>query len=101
MRSAEPEVSLFFIHNKSEILAELRRSMREGSILGILSDTLGHGMFMCRIREVQEDEDEGDVMIVLHAEGLHRGSADGQVVYLNEIGRIYSFPVLERKENPV
>ena len=75
------------------MLKELLRSKADGSALGIWSQTLGEGMFLCTVKDVMRDEDENDIMIVLNKDTLTTPTIDSYVLYLSEVERIYTVAV--------
>lgn len=79
------------ITSKNEILETLLQSKNEGNILGILSSSLGTGMFLYQVKDVLSDEDENDFIIVLKRAEFTAITTDPIVLYLNEIQSLCSF----------
>jgi hypothetical protein len=75
--------------SSDEILSELQKSKDESVVLGIFSQHLGAGTFLCRVKEIRRDEDEQDVVVVLHL--LSGNWNDVHVLYLREIDRVFTF----------
>jgi hypothetical protein len=80
-----------FLISKEEMLTELFRSKENGYVLGIFSATLGQGLFFCHVKEVWMDEDEEDVVILLHENAFTGVGPDVRALYLKEIEKIYLF----------
>jgi hypothetical protein len=83
----------YFLISKEEMLTELFRSKDSGCVLGIFSAILGQGIFLCHVKEVLMDEDEEDVVILLHENAFTGIRPDVHAMYLHEIERIYSFSI--------
>lgn len=81
------------ITSRSAILKELLRSKADGSALGIWSQTLGEGMFLCTVKDVVRDEDENDIMVMFHDNAFTTPRINSYVLYLSEIERIYTVAV--------
>lgn len=79
------------ITSKEEMLETLFHSRDRGYILGILSSTLGSGMFLYQVKEILSDEDENDFIIVLKKSEFTVVTAEPIVLYLNEIQIICTF----------
>jgi hypothetical protein len=90
-QSMDKDNSAYFLISKEEMLAEFFRSKENGYMLGIFSALLGQGIFLCHVKEVWMDEDEEDVVIVLHENTFTGIRPDVHALYLHEIERIYAF----------
>ena len=78
-----------FIITKSEMVEALLRSKVDGNSLGIWASSLGHGMFICTVKDILRDEDEEDIVIILNENELAAPLPNSFVLYLSEIERIY------------
>jgi hypothetical protein len=85
--------SAYFLFSKEEMLTELFRSKESGCVLGIFSPILGQGIFLCHVKEVWMDEDEEDVVILLHENTFTGSRPEVHALYLYEIDRVYAFTV--------
>lgn len=73
-----------------EVVEHLEHAKDTGKLLGVVSSTMGHGIFLCGVREIRQDVDECDLLIVL--EGCLMPHRDREfVVYLTEIAGVFPF----------
>ncbi|KAJ1499244.1 hypothetical protein HMI54_011969 [Coelomomyces lativittatus] len=95
-RKAENEIKKIglLITSKEDMLETLLQSRENGNVLGILSSSLGTGMFLYQVKEIWSDEDENDFIIVLKKSEF-TVNTEPLVLYLNEIQSICTFRVGE------
>ena len=75
----------YLVTSRTEILQVLKESKLRGSMVGVMAASVREGMFLCAVREISRDEDEGDFLVVLHQNVLFPVNGDGLTLYLSEI----------------
>jgi hypothetical protein len=87
-----------FTISREKILSQLQKSKDQKSVLGIFSELLGTGIFLCQVTEIRRDEDEEDIVVVIQL--MSATWNDTHVLYLHEIERIFSFEPTDRVTSP-
>ena len=80
-----------FVSSRKEMIEEFLFCRDNAGAVGVWSLSLGKGMFMCFVNEVVMDEDEDDIVLILHEVDMNGNNFETHVLYLYEIDRIYRF----------
>lgn len=80
-----------FINGRMEIAAELMQCRKTQAAVGVWSKTLGKGMLLCFVKDMRNDEDEEEIIVVLNEIDMDGVKNNTHVVFLSEIERVYPF----------
>jgi hypothetical protein len=77
------------ISEPGQILEELAASRKNGNAIGIWADSLGPGLYMCAVENIDEDEVEHDTVIVLKDRDANGAPLRARVLFLQEIEKVF------------
>jgi hypothetical protein len=87
------------ITHPKNILDELIASKEHGNVIGIWAQPLGHGLFMCAVESIYDDDVEHDMVIILKEKDLNGVQLQAHVLFLQEIEKVFPFKTLY--DNPL
>ena len=77
------------ISEPGQILEELTASRKNGNAIGIWADSLGPGLYMCAVENIDEDEVEHDKVIILKDRDANGAPLRAHVLFLQEIEKVF------------